>query len=615
MSVREFGYRPYSGSKKGRISRLWTMGMFDVRENWRRSRFAKVLVICLVVWQIVWVLVTVLLTSFMATGASTLFLYSTIDIPGGANDIQITYSEHYYLGQENGLLILDPDQLPTNSYSTASPVRSLKIDLTGMFTFLNLGDAGIEILNTSIPFLPNRISSLNTSGTVNDILLLNGPSSLPQWLLIADGDSGLQIADVSDPFLPTIINNIDTEGTTLALAFQDTCLFLADGDNGLVILNVTEPEHPTILSYLSTPEPALDVAVTGNYTFISMGQAGILVVNIANPSNPYQLGLVDTPGSANQVVAFNNYYALIADGVEGIHAIYVPVNNPSNPKILLSANTTSVARSITLGSGSVPDLGITISPEQGEATGLAILYVAEEGQIEIGIVQLATNIFEQAEFEDTANIRIGLEIIIGLSGFIILALIAVLGGGLIANDRRNRTLDLYLTRIRPQDYIIGKFLAIFSISASLMLVLGILQIVAFGMLQNLDLIAHFDLVLSFLALVLVAAVVYSSLLLAFSSLTDQSRYASIIFYVGLIGLNYIISTIESLINPVALWETRKGYLSLFSPLDVLEQFGMLLRRRLVEISIVEPWMIIAALGVMVALSWAIIINTLVFKRE
>ncbi|MFX1252851.1 MAG: ABC transporter permease subunit [Promethearchaeota archaeon] len=612
MSVREFGYRPYSGSKKGRISRLWTMATFDVIENWRRSRFAKVLVICLVVWQIVGVLLTVILTSFMQTDPSTLFLYSTIAIPGGANDIQITHSEHYYLGQGNGLLILDSDLLPTNSYSTASPVRSLKIDVTGMFTFLNLGDAGIEILNTSIPFLPKRISTLNISGTVNDILLLNGSSSLPQWLLIADGDRGLQIADVSNPFLPTIVNNVDTVGTTLALAFQDTYLFLADGDNGLVIMNVTEPKQPTILSHLSTPDPALDVAVTGNYTFISMGQAGILVVNIANPSNPYQLGLVDTPGSANQVVAFNNYYALIADGVEGIHAIYVPVNNPSNPKILISENTTSIARSITLGSGSVPGLGITISPMEEEATGLATLYVAEEGQIEIGIVQLTTDIFEQVEFEATA---IGLDSIIGLSGVIILALIAVLGGGSIANDRRNRTLDLYLTHIRPQEYILGKFLAVFCISASLMLVAGNTEIIAFGVLQNLDLIANFDLVLSFFALVLVAAVVYSSILLAFSSLTDQSRYATISFYVGLIGLRYIIPTIENLVNPVALLETRKGYLSLFSPLDVLEQFGMILRGRLIEISILEPWMIIAALGVMVALSWAIIINTLVFKRE
>ena len=131
------------------------------------------------------------------------------------------------------------------------------------------------------------------------------------------------------------------------------------------------------------------------------------------------------------------------------------------------------------------------------------------------------------------------------------------------------------------------FLAVFTISAVLMLVAGIPQIVAFGVLQNLDLIANFDLVLSFLALVLVATIVYSSLLLAFSSLTDQSRYASIIFYVGLIGLNYLLSTIENLVNPVALSETRKGYLSLFSPLDVLEQFGMILRGRLVEISIVD----------------------------
>ncbi|MFX0090289.1 MAG: hypothetical protein ACFFBD_00900 [Candidatus Hodarchaeota archaeon] len=609
MSIlREFGYRSYTGSKKSRIYRLWSLSTFDVLESWKRSKFSKILVIVLAVWQIVVILLTLLLSMFISgagVGISTLEVYDSIEVPGGANDVKFTYFGFYYLAQSNGLLILDSNYKPNSTYLTSSPINSLEIDLGGMITYLNLGDMGIEILDTSVPSFPNSFSTLSTPGTVMDIVPLNGSSGLPGWLFIADGDSGLQVANVSNPFLPSIVKTIDTAGTANALAIREELLFVADGNNGLIIMNITVPNQPTVVSQIATPKPAFDVAVAGNYTFVSMKEEGVLVINTAFPTNPYQLGFVDTPGSANQIAALGNNYAIVADGNEGIHAIYVPVNNPSNPKILVSENTTSYARAITL-----------VSIMAGLS--YAEIFIAEQNGIEHGTAQMTEDLLEQAGLGDPKEIlwTFLTEVVVGLSGLLIMALIAVLAGGLIANDRRNRTFDLYLTRVEAHEYMLGKFLAVFSISTLLMFATGLVQIVSFVVLQNFDLLANLDIPIAFFILVIVASAVESSLILALSSLTDRSLYAAIGFFFGHLGLN-LVAGMSIAVNALttSTFETRTGYLSLISPMDLYSLFGATLRGRLVEVSTVEPWTVLIALGGFIIIGWAVIIYSLMFRRE
>ncbi|MFX0063134.1 MAG: ABC transporter permease subunit [Candidatus Hermodarchaeota archaeon] len=606
MSVlREFGYRSYSGSKKSRIFRLWAMSTFDIVEAWKRSRFAKILVVVLAFWQIFMILIyAVLFSAFAGAGlqASTVAIIDEIELPGGVNDVKVSFG-HYYLGRNTGLLVLDSSLLPNATYSTSSPIRSLEFDLTGLFLFLNLGDGGVEILETSIPYLPNKISNFTTPGTLNDLLPINGPSGLPEWLFIADGDSGIQIVNVSDPFLPTIITEVDTAGIANALAIQNQILYLADGDNGLLIMNITVPTDPEVISQFNTPNTALDVSVTGNYTFVSMGESGILILNTTDPLNPSQLNILDTAGTANQVVAFGNRYALVADGTEGVQGIYIPRSNPFAPRNFISVNTTSFVRAITF-----------------SGTGLiSTLYIAEESGMRIGLAEFTEDLFEEiglGNSDPTSMLWSNLLAIINdLSGILILAIMAVLGGGMIANDKRSKSFDLYLTRVQPHEYLLGKFLALFSINTILMLVPGIILTVTFTIVQSIDLLAHLDVPIAFFILVMVAAFVESSILLALSSLTDRSLYAAVGYFLGLMGLSFITGMAlvgAVLADPSSL---RLGYLTLISPIDTLVLFGHMIKGDLSEIATVEPWPIIAVLGALIIASWSIVSYTLFFRRE
>ncbi len=604
MSIlREFGYRSYSGSKKSRLFRLWAMSTFDIVEGWKRSRFAKILVLVLAFWQIVSILIyAILFSAFAGAGlqGSTVVIIDEIELPGGVNDIETSF-DYYYLGRNTGLLVLDSSLLPNSTYSTSSPIRSLEFDLAGLFLFLNLGDGGVEILETSIPFLPNKISNFTTPGTVNDLLPINGPLGLPEWLFIADGDSGLQIVNVSDPFLPVIITEVDTTDAN-ALAIQDQILYLADGDNGLLIMNITVPTEPTVISQFNTPNTALDVSVTGNYTFVSMGESGILILNTTDPLNPSQLSTLDTAGTANQVVAFGNRYALVADGTEGVQGVYIPRANPFAPKNFISVNTTSSVRAITF---------------SGEGL-VSFLYIAEEEGMEIGSAAFTEDLLEQVGLisDPTSMLWSNLLAIINdLSGILILAIMAVLGGGMIANDKHSKSFDLYLTRVQPHEYLLGKFLALFSINTILMLVPGIILTATFTIVQNIDLLAHLDVPIAFFILVIVAAFVESSILLALSSLTDRSLYAAVGYFLGLMGLSFV--TGMALVGAVLADPTsiRLGYLTLISPIDTLVLFGHMIKGDLSEVAIVEPWSIIAILGTLIIASWAIVSYTLFFRRE
>ncbi|MFX1253120.1 MAG: ABC transporter permease subunit [Promethearchaeota archaeon] len=608
MSIlKEFGYRSYSGSKKSRIFRLWAMSTFDIVEGWKRSRFAKILVFVLAVWQIFMILIyAILFSTFAGAGlqASTVSIIDEIELPGGVNDVKTSFG-YYYLGRTHNLLVLDPSLSPNSTYSTSSPIRSLEFDLTGLFLFLNLGDGGVEILEITTPYLPSKISNFTTPGTVNDLLPINGSLGWPEWLFIADGDSGLQIVNVSDPFLPTIITEVDTAGIANALAIQNQILYLADGENGLLIMNITVPTDPKVISQFNTPNTALDVSVTGNFTFVSMGESGILILNTTDPLNPSQLTILDTAGTANQVVAFGNRYALVADGTEGVQGIYIPRSNPFAPRNFISVDTTSFVRAITF-----------------SGTGLiSTLYIAEEGGLRIGLAEFTEDIFEEIGFNtDPASMLWNnlLTIINDLSGILILAIMAVLGGGMIANDKRSKSFDLYLTRVQPHEYLLGKFLALFSINTILMLVPGIILTATFTIVQNIDLLAHLDVPITFFILVMVAAFVESSILLALSSLTDRSLYAAVGYFLGLMGLSFVTGFAlvgAVLADPSNLQLGRLGYLTLISPIDTLVLFGHLIKGDLSQVAIVEPWSIIAVLGALIIASWAIVSYTLFFRRE
>ncbi|MCY3553515.1 MAG: ABC transporter permease subunit [Candidatus Poribacteria bacterium] len=113
-----------------------------------------------------------------------------------------------------------------------------------------------------------------------------------------------------------------------------------------------------------------------------------------------------------------------------------------------------------------------------------------------------------------------------------IALIAVFGGsGLIATDLKNNTLSLYLSKpISWIDYLIGKFAVMGILLSCLTLIPGLLLFLEHVLLTDTSFLKeNYWMPFSIIAYSIIIILVSSLLMLVFSSLTSNSRYAIIGF--------------------------------------------------------------------------------------
>ncbi len=128
-----------------------------------------------------------------------------------------------------------------------------------------------------------------------------------------------------------------------------------------------------------------------------------------------------------------------------------------------------------------------------------------------------------------------------LSGFLV-ALISIFGGaGLIANDLKSNALSLYLSKpISWVDYLIGKFAVIGILLICLTLVPGLLLFLQHLLLSDYTFFKeYYWITFSIIIYSVVITVISSLLMLLFSSLTTNSRYATIGFCSVWFGLPVI----------------------------------------------------------------------------
>lgn len=147
-----------------------------------------------------------------------------------------------------------------------------------------------------------------------------------------------------------------------------------------------------------------------------------------------------------------------------------------------------------------------------------------------------------------------------LSGFIV-ALISIFGGaGLIANDLKSNALSLYLAKpISWSDYLVGKFIVVGTLLICMTLVPGLILFLEQALLSDFTFFKeHYWAIFSIIAYSLVITVITSLLMLFFSSLTTNSRYATIGFCAIWFGLPVIAIILKevfsmSTVSIVSIW--------------------------------------------------------------
>ncbi len=154
------------------------------------------------------------------------------------------------------------------------------------------------------------------------------------------------------------------------------------------------------------------------------------------------------------------------------------------------------------------------------------------------------NLFESIELPFKIDAAFFMAFLFGIhyiSGYL-LALIAIFGGaGLIADDLKSNALSLYLSKpIAWYDYLIGKFTVIGTLLACVTLVPGLVLFLENALLSDFTFFKeNYWVVFSIIIYSVIITVITSLLMLLFSSLTTNSRYATIGFCAVWFGLPVI----------------------------------------------------------------------------
>ncbi len=133
----------------------------------------------------------------------------------------------------------------------------------------------------------------------------------------------------------------------------------------------------------------------------------------------------------------------------------------------------------------------------------------------------------------------------------LIALVVVFGGsGLISNDLKYNALSLYLSKpISWRDYLIGKFVAIGTLLASMTLAPALLLFLQHVLLTDTPFFKeNYWLILSIIIYSLVVTTITSLLMLTFSALTKNLRFATIGFCAVWFGLPIIHLILKEVMN-------------------------------------------------------------------
>jgi hypothetical protein len=244
---------------------------------------------------------------------------------------------------ENTKISLYPDagnkRKIIGSWQRCNPCLGDPIDVAvfGDTAYVADRDIGLQIIDVSYPANPRIIGSLNTLGSVQDVVVIGDIA------YVAAG--GLQIIDVKDSKNPYVIGSADTPGSAQDIVVIRDMAYVADYGAGLQIISVSDPENPYIIASVDTPGSAQDVAVIRNTAYVADYDGGLQIIDVSNPKNPHNISSVDTPNYTNGVAVMgNNDYVAMADGNGGLQV--VDVSDPENPHIIGSAP--GYAESVTI---------------------------------------------------------------------------------------------------------------------------------------------------------------------------------------------------------------------------------------------------------------------------
>jgi hypothetical protein len=193
------------------------------------------------------------------------------------------------------------------------------LDVAGAYAYVGIGSR-IVVLDVTNPASPHKIGqSAILPGLVEDVHVSGS------LLIVALGEAGVQVLDISMPEMPMLRGKLDTSGDVRRLALAPDRIYATDSTGRLQIIGMADADHLTWLG--SYPGQARNVAVVGQIVYLLRGTR-MLVLNASNPANPTVLGMYESTAYLEAVTVINGL-AYLAASTQGLEI--VDVSNPAAP--------------------------------------------------------------------------------------------------------------------------------------------------------------------------------------------------------------------------------------------------------------------------------------------
>lgn len=204
------------------------------------------------------------------------------------------------------------------------PGYANNVDVTGDYAYVAAGVTGLQVVDVADRTFPRIAGAVNTPGNANDVKVVGNLA------YVADGGAGLQVIDVTNPFSPVVVGSVDTPGMAQDLVVRGNLAFVADGSGGLRVIDVSDPAAPLEVGSLASGS-VVGVDVNEARTLAVLAkETTVQVVDVSNPAAPAVLGSV-AAGNARDV-ALDGSFAFVADRIRSFTSI--DITSPQSPAIV-----------------------------------------------------------------------------------------------------------------------------------------------------------------------------------------------------------------------------------------------------------------------------------------
>jgi len=233
-----------------------------------------------------------------------------------------------------GLASVGISNLNAPMYEEARLVAGVAQDVyvDGVFCYVASLDAGMRILDVSMPSQPVEIGALDTvsSGLATFSAVARDSFAYVCWW----PQPYLRVASVADPADPQLVAGDSVFAFPEDMVIRDSLLYIAQ-EYRLQVVNVARPRAPVMVGTCTTLYGAEWGLVLQDTVGYCGSWAGLTIVNVARPSAPF---VVSTTGGTRMTtcgVAVHDTFCYVPSGYETLWV--VSVARPAEPRAIAGA--------------------------------------------------------------------------------------------------------------------------------------------------------------------------------------------------------------------------------------------------------------------------------------